>query len=170
MASVTLKSPVRHNDTEYVAGDVITGLTQKEVDRLVRLGVAVPGEVVTIKDDDPPAPTTESGITPEQAAEIKKMTKAKLLAALSAAGIEADDSEKAPVLKEKLTAAWAAASAGNDEDGELSAGELAQIAGMERAELIESLEVAGIEFSENEYDDELRAKLKTAWADGAAGD
>ncbi len=170
MASVTLKSPVRHNDTLYVADDVITDLTQKEAERLVRLGVAVAGEVVTIPDDDPPAPTKEAGITPEQTAEIKKMTKAKLIAALAAAGVEADDSEKAADLKAKLTAAWAAAPAGDDDEGELSADELAQIAEMERAELIESLEVAGVEFLEDEPDDELRAKLKTAWADGAVGD
>ncbi len=170
MASVTLKSPVKHNDTDYVAGDVITDLSQKEAERLVRLGVAVAGEVVTIQDDDPPAPTMETGITPEQAAEIKKMTKAKLLAALAAAGVKADDSEKAADLKTKLTAAWAAAPAGDDEDGELSSDELAQIAGMERAELIESLEMAGVEFSEDESDEELRTKLKASWADGAAGE
>ncbi len=170
MASVTLKSPVKHSDTEYVAGDVITNLTQKEAERLVRLGVAVAGEVVTIPDDDPPAQTTEAGITLEQAAEIKKMTKAKLIAALTSAGIEASESEKAADLKEKLTAAWSGAAADDAEDAELSPEDLAEIEGMERAELIEALEVAHTEFSENDSDEELRAKLKKSWAAEAAGD
>ena len=170
MASVTLKSPVTHSDTEYVAGDVITDLTQKEAERLVRLGVAVAGEVVTIQDDDPPAPTTEAGITPEQAAEIKKMTKAKLVAALAAAGIEASESEKAADLKEKLIAVWSGAAADDDENDGLSPEDMAEIEGMERAELIEALEVVQAEFSEDDSDEELRAKLKKSWVDGAAGD
>lgn len=168
MASVTLKSPVTHDGTQYVAGDVITDLAQKDVDRLVRLGVATPGETVTIPDGDPETPEASGGITPEQAAEIKKMTKAKLLDALAKAGVEADDSEKAADLKKKLTAAWSNAPADDDEDTGLTPENLAEIAGMEREELIEALEVVGITSTDSKTDEELREMLKNSWADDAA--
>lgn len=108
MPSVTLLHPVRHNHESYVAGDVIDDLTQKQADRLVRLGFARHG-VVTVKasaaETEPTEPLPD-GLSQEDVARIQKMKKSELVKELKDLGIEAEETETKKALQDKLIAAY----------------------------------------------------------------
>ncbi len=162
MPSVTLTAPVTHDDEKLEPGDVIRDLTDKAARRLVALGVATMGESITVDDGLDAPPDLPPDLPHGDVALIKKMKKPEIMAALAKAGIAASESEKLSELRDKLTAAWSTPSGGEDGEGALSPEE---IAGMNREELIEALEAVNLSASETDSDDELRAKLKQAYAE-----
>ncbi|MDR1744484.1 MAG: hypothetical protein LBS30_01885 [Planctomycetota bacterium] len=169
MPSVTLTAPVTHDDEKLEAGDVIRDLTDRAAKRLVALGVATMGESVTVDDDLDDDDKAPPDLPQGDVSLIRRMKKPEVMAALAKAGIAASESEKLAELKEKLTAAWSAPSDDDDDDGTLSPEEQAEITGMNREELIEALEAVNVAVSEADSDDELRAKLKHAYSEDAAG-
>lgn len=105
MASVILKAPIKHGDEWLPADTVIGDLTDIAAARLVRLGAAVLATTpISAEDDDSGFDPGE--LSPEEAAEIKRLKKPELIEALTKAGAPLTGDENVTELRTMLMKAW----------------------------------------------------------------